>query len=71
MGNSTWVYTNHTEGGTLSTNDLSFLVHSVRNVKGINLTEEDCSVVLLTGNLDCVRKDWDGQDNHISIKSQD
>jgi hypothetical protein len=63
-----WKFINRTTGSEMECNDLSFMMHQLRTVKGIDIPETEFVNVMLRGKASCTVNNEDGDTYEISIE---
>jgi hypothetical protein len=66
--NKMWTYRNITTGNELECNDLSFMAHQLKNIKGLDIPETALVDVKITGKARCLVMGDSGEMNEVTIE---
>jgi hypothetical protein len=63
-----WSYRNSTTGSEMECNDLNFLLHELRNVKGLQIPQDAGNRLMETGTTSLTVLDDTGVENKITLE---
>lgn len=68
VDNRVWTYRNITTGNELECNDLTFMAHQLKHIKGIDIPVTELANLQLTGKTRCVVMSSCGEMNEVTIE---